>query len=130
MTAAQHDSAPTPAHPAAFDWTPEDIAAHRRYCTWLQHWRDCATLACRRTHACAGDPTGCFIGRCMRLSPTARVWVQAGICALDQGLSARNAAAVADATLLRHVKAAERLPQHPPRRKREASDAVALQLDR
>ena len=34
------------------------------------------------------------------------------------GLSARNAAGAADLALLQHVKKADRLPRHPPRRKR------------
>jgi hypothetical protein len=54
----------------------------------------------------------------MRLSDAARVWVGAGISALELGLSARNAAGAADLALLQHIKKAERLPRHPPRRKR------------
>jgi hypothetical protein len=95
-----------------------DAAARRRFCTWLQYWRDCEAPACRRAHACAGDPTACFVGRWMGLSAAARVWVGAGITALGYGLSARNAAGAADLALLQHVKTAERLPRHPPRRKR------------
>ena len=39
----------------------EDIAANRRFCTWLQHWRDCPSPLCRRARACrriATSPTG------------------------------------------------------------------------
>ncbi|MBI2715595.1 MAG: hypothetical protein HYX37_14265 [Rhizobiales bacterium] len=109
---------PAGAAAAADDWTPQDLAAHKRYCTWLQYWRDCQAPACRRAHACAGDPTACFLGRWLRLSDAAKVWVGAGISALDTGLSARNAAGAADLALLQHVKKADRLPRHPPRRKR------------
>jgi hypothetical protein len=109
---------PAGAAAAADDWTPQDVEAHKRYCTWLQYWRDCETPTCRRAHACAGDPTACFLGRYMRLSQAAKVWVIAGITALGYGLSARNAAGAADLALLRHVKLAEHLPRHPPRRKR------------
>ena len=107
---------PATAEEAAIDL--RDAPARQRYCTWLQYWRDCASPACRRAHACTGDPTACFLGRYMRLSEAARVWVIAGIHALDLGLTARNAAGAADLALLQHVKKAERLPRHLPRRKR------------
>jgi hypothetical protein len=97
---------------------PQDVAARKRFCTWLQYWRDCEAPACRRAHACAGDPTACFLGRWMRFSEAAKIWVGAGISALEQGLSARNAAGAADLALLHHVKMADHLPRHPPRRKR------------
>lgn len=107
---------PASAEEAADDL--RDAPVRKRYCTWLQYWRDCEAPACRRAHACTGDPTACFLGRYMRLSEAARVWVIAGIHALDLGLTARNAAGAADLALLRHIKMADRLPRHPPRRKR------------
>jgi hypothetical protein len=97
--------------------TPQDIAARRRYCTWLQYWRDCPSPLCRRARGCAGDPTDCFIRHWLHLSDVGRVWVRAGISALENGLTARNAAGAADLALLHHVKSADRLPRHPPRRK-------------
>jgi hypothetical protein len=111
-------SADMPAEP---ELTPEDIAARRRFCTWLQYWRDCAMPACRRAHACTGDPTDCFFRRWMGLSEVGKVWVRAGTFALEYGLTARNAAGAADLALLHHVKEADRLPRHPPRRRRRRS---------
>ena len=102
--------------------TEEDIAARRRYCTWLQYWRDCAVPACRRMHACAGDPTDCFVRRWLPLSDVGRVWVRAGTFALDEGLTARNAAGAADRALLRYVKNIDRLPRVLPRGRRPIED--------
>jgi hypothetical protein len=119
MTATFHDRTNAPVDSDALPkLTAEDIAARRRYCTWLQYWRDCPSPLCRRAHDCAGDPTDCFIRRWLHLSDIGRVWVRAGISALEQGLTARNAAGAADLALLRHIKSADRLPRHPPRRKR------------
>jgi hypothetical protein len=118
MTATFHDRTNAPVDSDALPkLTAEDIAARRRYCTWLQYWRDCPSPLCRRAHDCAGDPTDCFIRRWLHLSDIGRVWVRAGISALEQGLTARNAAGAADLALLHHVKSADRLPRHPPRRK-------------
>ena len=119
MTATLQNPADAPADPnASPELTPEHIAARRRYCTWLQYWRDCPSPVCRRAHACAGDPTGCFTRRWLHLSDIGRVWVRAGISALENGRTARNAAGAADLALLHHVKNTDRLPRHPPRRKR------------
>ena len=118
MTATFHDPTNAPVDSDALpELTAEDIAARRRFCTWLQQWRDCPSPVCRRARACAGDPTDCFIRRWLHLSDIGRVWVRAGISALEQGLTARNAAGAADLALLHHVKSADRLPRHPPRRK-------------
>ncbi|MPZ56274.1 MAG: hypothetical protein GEU91_07175 [Rhizobiales bacterium] len=119
MNATSHEPGGAPAEPTESpEWAPKEIAAHRRYCTWLQYWRDCAAPACRRAHACAADPTDCFIRRWMHLSDAAKIWVGAGIKTIDHGLTARNAAGAADLALLRHVKTADRLPSHPPRHRR------------
>ena len=119
MTATFHDPTHKLAEAAeSAELTPEEIAARRRYCTWLQYWRDCASPACRRSHRCAGDPTDCYIQRWIKLSDAGRVWVHAGVSAIEYGLTARNAASAADLMLLHHVKTADRLPRHPPRRKR------------
>ena len=68
--------------------TPEDVAFRRKCCNWLEHWRDCDVPACRRTHACAGDPTDCYMRHWLRYPDIARVWVGAGIFALGNGRSA------------------------------------------
>jgi hypothetical protein len=94
----------------------QDIAARRRYCTWLEHWRACGTPACRRDHACTGDPTACFVRRWWHYSETARVWARAGIYALDAGTTMRSASRVADLALLDDVKRFNGLPRHRPRR--------------
>lgn len=123
MTAALHHPAGAPVDRDALpELTQEDIAARRRYCTWLQYWRDCAAPACRRKHACAGDPTDCFIRRWIPLSDIGRLWVRAGISALERGLTARNAAGAADLALLHHVKSGDRLPRQPPRRRQRIED--------
>jgi hypothetical protein len=98
--------------------TPRDIAARQRYCTWLEHWRTCGTPACRRHHACTGDPTACFVGHWRRYSATARAWATAGMHALDAGTTMRSASRVADLALLGDVKRFNGLPRHRPRRKR------------
>ncbi len=51
-------------------------------------------------------------------SELAKVWIWAGLFALDEGLTAREAAQAADFTLLQHVKKAEGLPILLPRRKK------------
>jgi hypothetical protein len=44
----------------------------RKFCDWLAHWRHCNDPACRRAHACAGDPTACLpaAGAAVRNRPT------------------------------------------------------------
>jgi len=103
---------PTPADAAAESPTPEDVAYRRKFCNWLAYWRDCAAPPCRRAHSCAGDPTACLLGHWAQYPEAAQVWVHAGLCALEDGLSGRAAAMVADAALLRHVKVAAKLPLH------------------
>ena len=113
------DYEPPPLLPDAFaDMLPEGIVPRRRYCTFLHFWRHCATPACRRAHACRGDAAICFLMRWDRLSLAGKVWALAGFAALDQGLTARIAGRVADLALLQDVKAVDRLPRHPPRRKK------------
>jgi hypothetical protein len=90
--------------------TPEDVAFRRKCCNWLEHWRDCDVPACRRTHACAGDPTDCYMRHWLRYPEIARVWVGAGISALGYGYSARVAAGAADLALVLHVKEMANLP--------------------
>ena len=51
-------------------------------------------------------------------SELAKVWIWAGLFALEEGLTAREAAQAADLTLLQHVKKAEGLPSLLPRRKK------------
>jgi hypothetical protein len=118
MMATLHDPAAESADPAGTELSPEDVAARRRYCTWLQYWRDCTMPACRRAHACTGDPTACFIRHWMHLSDPAKAWVSAAIHAIERGLTTRSAAAAADLALLHHIKTADWLPRHPPRRRR------------
>jgi hypothetical protein len=98
--------------------TAEEIAARRRFCTWLQHWRDCGVPQCRRAHTCKGDSSACFFSRWPGYSALARVWIEAGLYALEEGLTAREAAQAADFTLLQYVKKAEGLPILLPRRKK------------
>jgi hypothetical protein len=95
--------------------TPEDVAFRRKCCNWLEHWRDCDVPACRRTHACAGDPTDCYIRHWLRYPDIARVWVRAGISALARERSARAAALAADFALVLHVKAMANLPRRHTR---------------
>ena len=98
--------------------TPEDEAFRRKCCNWLEHWRDCDVPACRRTHACAGDPTDCYFRHWLRYPDIARVWVDAGISALGYGYSARVAALAADLALVLHVKAMANLPLRHARGRR------------
>jgi hypothetical protein len=95
--------------------TPEDEAFRRKCCNWLEHWRECDAPACRRTHACAGDPTDCYIRHALRYPDVARVWVRAGTSALARGRSARAAALAADFALALHVKAMANLPRRHTR---------------
>jgi len=89
----------------------------RRQCDFLQLWRHCALPACRRARACVDNPSACYRDRVSRMPETARVWVQAGIDALDHGASARAAAQIADRALLSHLREREGLPRYPPRRR-------------
>jgi hypothetical protein len=108
-----------PPEPEAFaDMHPPGILPRRRYCTFLQFWRRCAKPACRRAHACRDDAATCIILHWGRLSDAGKVWAYAGIAALDLGLTARVAARVADLALLGDIKAVDRLPRYPARRKR------------
>ena len=96
--------------------TAEDVATCRKFCDWVALWRHCAEPACWRAHRCVGDPIQCF-GRFYNECPKpVRVWLQAGMSALEIGSTARFATRVADAALLKDMKAATRLP--PGRRKR------------
>jgi hypothetical protein len=96
----------------------EEEPMQRKFCEWLAHWRHCTAPACRRAHACAGDPTACFMRRWSNCPEPASVWVHAGMFAVREGLAAREAVLLADDALLRHVKTNANLPQRRPRRHR------------
>ncbi len=95
--------------------TPQETALRRRLCTFLQYWHECDRRACRRAHACAGEPTVCYLTRWLGLSETARIWADAGVEAAGRGCTARVAARAADRALLRHLRMLEGLPHYPPR---------------
>lgn len=88
----------------------------RKFCNWLVHWRQCGEPACRRAHACAGDPTACFMRRWSGCPEPASVWVHAGMFALREGLASRAAVSFADDALLHHVKRKANLPLRRRRR--------------
>jgi hypothetical protein len=116
MTDIAHpQTSPTPATQETP--TPEEEAARRRYCTWLEYWRDCTTATCRRRRVCAGDPTDCFIRNWCDRSEDARAWISGGIGALDGGLGPRAAARTADMLFMRRFKVRAKLPLHEDRRR-------------
>ena len=98
--------------------TPEGEALRRKFCTMAALWRDCQEPACGRARSCRGDPAQCFARGWNGYSHLARVWVECGYTALEQGLSARAAVRAADEGLLTYVKLSERLALPPRGRRR------------
>ena len=65
---ARQMSATAPVHQQLPEKIAEMLAEQeeplrRKFCDWLAHWRQCSDPACRRAHACAGDPPECFTRR-------------------------------------------------------------------
>ena len=96
-----------------------DLPRMRKCCDWLERWRHCDEPACKRAHACTGDPLLCF-GRFYLTCPEyLLVWVHAGIIAIEDGYTARVATQWADTALLSNLKFRNGLPRtrRPERRR-------------
>jgi hypothetical protein len=90
--------------------TPQEVATRRKYCDWLALWRHCDQPACRRTRACAGDPTACLAVFYLGCPEPARTWVRIGVVAMEDGSTARAATELADHAMILNLKRAARLP--------------------
>jgi hypothetical protein len=107
---AQANAAVAPQALTSETLTPEQVAMRRKFCDWLALWRHCVDPACRRAHRCARDPTPCFAQFWTICPESTRVWVVAGMCAVEGGHSMRAATHEADVSMLGYVRVQGRLP--------------------
>ena len=116
----QEIAAGTSATEIAETLSPEQVEIRRKFCNWLTLWRKCERPACRRIHACGGDPTPCFTRFYTECPEPIRVWVRTGSIFVEEGSSAREATWAADTVLVGYLKHVTGLPRREPRRRRRA----------